>query len=102
MNHHDEANRKAETPESRDARLILGASKALVRMLFALAGVLGAIIAPTVAYMSTPEQIERISLWISVPAGLCIIAYFYFEIRWWWMREYGTSSIKDNPIRSEK
>jgi hypothetical protein len=102
MNHHDEADTEAEAPEARDARLMIGASKMLVRILFALAGVLGAIIAPIVVYLSTPEQIEKISLWISVPAGLCITAYFYFEIRWWWIREYGSSPSEDKPIRNEK
>ena len=83
-------------PASRDARLLLGAVKAMIRGVFVFLGVIGAIAAAVVVHLSSPAEIEKASLWVMIPVGLCIAVYFSFEIRWWWMEEY-----RDAP-RDEK
>jgi hypothetical protein len=78
----------AESPESRDARLLLGAAKVMIRGVFVFLGVIGAIAAAIVVHLSSPAEIEEASLWVMIPVGVCIVVYFSFEIRWWWIKEY--------------
>ncbi len=91
----------AETQEARDARLLLGATKMIVRAIFVTLGVLGAIAAPIMVNLMPPEQIEKMPWWVLGTLGLCVAVYFYLELRWWWMKEYRDGRLNGSEGRKD-